>query len=181
MQKYRGDKKKKKKKKWCRSWNLDVMPFPLDWVIYPFKAKQNCYISCINLHFLSQNIYTLTIIIFSYKKKRLCNFCFLTNFSQIKKKLICRSVFLFNHSGLCPPHIYGEMIDIRKSDKMIKISGKVEKSNTHSVFHHHHHHHHHVVPLAQISLTLSHHSPLPSITPGSSSRLHPELVQSCGR
>ena len=29
-------------------------------------------------------------------------------------------------------YIYGEMVDFRESDKMIKISGKVDKSNTYN-------------------------------------------------
>ena len=37
----------------------------------------------------------------------------------------------------------------------------------------HHHHHHHVVPLARISLTLSHHFSLSFIASGRSSGLHP--------
>ena len=39
-----------------------------------------------------------------------------------------------------------------------------------------HHHHHHIVPLALISLTLSHHLSLLSIASGMSSRLHPVSV-----
>ena len=42
-----------------------------------------------------------------------------------------------------------------------------------------HPYHHHVVPPAWISLTLSHHLSLSSITPSRSSRLHPVLAQSC--
>ena len=42
-------------------------------------------------------------------------------------------------------------------------------------------HHHHVMPLAQISLTLTHYSSLSSITFGRSSKLHPVSVQSCWR
>ena len=40
-------------------------------------------------------------------------------------------------------------------------------------------HHHHVVPLAQISLTLSHHFPLSVIASGRSSGLHPVSSHSC--
>ena len=40
------------------------------------------------------------------------------------------------------------------------------------------HYHHHVTPPAQISLTLSRHSSLSSITPGRSSRLHPVSAKS---
>ena len=42
-----------------------------------------------------------------------------------------------------------------------------------------HHHHHRVVPLAHISLTLSHHSSLSFIASGRSSGLHPVSSQSC--
>ena len=41
------------------------------------------------------------------------------------------------------------------------------------------HHHHHVVPLARISLTLSHHFSLSFITSGRSSGLHPVSSHSC--
>ena len=41
------------------------------------------------------------------------------------------------------------------------------------------HHHHHVVPLAQISLTLSRHFSLSLIASGMSSRLHPVSSHSC--
>ena len=41
------------------------------------------------------------------------------------------------------------------------------------------HHHHLVMPSAQISLTLSHHSSLSLIASGSSSELHPISSQSC--
>ena len=40
-------------------------------------------------------------------------------------------------------------------------------------------HHHHVAPSARISLTLSRHTSLLSITSGRSSRLHPVSAQSC--
>ena len=40
--------------------------------------------------------------------------------------------------------------------------------------------HHHVMLLPRISLTLSRHSSLSSITPSRSSTLHPVLAQSCG-
>ena len=43
----------------------------------------------------------------------------------------------------------------------------------------HHHHHHHVVPLAQISLTLSRHFSLSFIASGRSSGLHPIFSHSC--
>ena len=43
----------------------------------------------------------------------------------------------------------------------------------------HHHHHHHVMPLAQISLTLSRHSSLSFIASGRSSGLHPVSSHSC--
>ena len=43
----------------------------------------------------------------------------------------------------------------------------------------HHHHHHYVAPSARISLTLSHHPSLSSITSGGSSRLHPVTALSC--
>ena len=43
----------------------------------------------------------------------------------------------------------------------------------------HPHHHHHVTPPAQISLTLSCHPSLSSITPSWSSRLHHVSAQSC--
>ena len=39
--------------------------------------------------------------------------------------------------------------------------------------------HHHVTPASRISLTVSHHPSLSSITPGRSSRLHPVSVHSC--
>ena len=42
-----------------------------------------------------------------------------------------------------------------------------------------HHHHHHVVPLARISLTLSHHFSLSFIASGSSSGLHPACSHTC--
>ena len=42
-----------------------------------------------------------------------------------------------------------------------------------------HHHHHHVVPLAQISLTLSRHFSLSFIASGRSSELHPISSHSC--
>ena len=42
-----------------------------------------------------------------------------------------------------------------------------------------HHHHHHVVPLAQISLTLSRHFSLLFIASGMSSGLHPISSHSC--
>ena len=42
-----------------------------------------------------------------------------------------------------------------------------------------HHHHHHVVPLARISLTLSHHFSLSFIASGRSSGLHPVSSHSC--
>ena len=42
-----------------------------------------------------------------------------------------------------------------------------------------HHHHHHVMPLAQISLTLSRHFSLSFITFGRSSGLHPISSHSC--
>ena len=42
-----------------------------------------------------------------------------------------------------------------------------------------HHHHHHVVPLAWISLTLSHHFSLSFIAFGRSSGLHPVSSHSC--
>ena len=42
-------------------------------------------------------------------------------------------------------------------------------------------HLHQVALLARISLTLSHHSSLSSISPGRSSKLHPVSVQSCDR
>ena len=42
-----------------------------------------------------------------------------------------------------------------------------------------HHHHHHVVPLAWISLTLSHHFSLSFIASGRSSELHPVSSHSC--
>ncbi len=45
--------------------------------------------------------------------------------------------------------------------------------------HHHHHHHHHVVPLARISLTLSHHFSLSFIASGGSSGLHSVSSHSC--
>ena len=41
------------------------------------------------------------------------------------------------------------------------------------------HHYHHVTLLAQISLTLSHHTSLSSIAPARSSRQHPVSAQSC--
>ena len=41
------------------------------------------------------------------------------------------------------------------------------------------HHHHHLAPPARISLTLSRHPFLSSITSGRSSRVHPVLAQSC--
>ena len=44
---------------------------------------------------------------------------------------------------------------------------------------HHHHHHHHVVPLARISLTLSHNFSLSFIASGRSSGLHPVSSHSC--
>ena len=44
---------------------------------------------------------------------------------------------------------------------------------------HHHHHHHHVVPLAQISLTLSRHFSISFISSGRSSGLHPVSSHSC--
>ena len=44
---------------------------------------------------------------------------------------------------------------------------------------HHHHHHHHVMPLAQISLTLSRHFFVSFIASGSYSRLHPVSSHSC--
>ena len=49
------------------------------------------------------------------------------------------------------------------------------------IYHHHHHYHnhHHVVPLAQISLTLSRHFSLSFITSGRSSGLHPVSSHSC--
>ena len=43
----------------------------------------------------------------------------------------------------------------------------------------HHHHHHHVVPLAQVSLTLSRHFSLSFIASGRSSGLHPVSSHSC--
>ena len=43
----------------------------------------------------------------------------------------------------------------------------------------HHHHHHHVVPLARISLTLSHHFSLSFISSGRTSGLHPVSSHSC--
>ena len=43
----------------------------------------------------------------------------------------------------------------------------------------HHHHHHHVVPLTQISLTLSRHFSLSFIASGRSSGLHPVSSHSC--
>ena len=43
----------------------------------------------------------------------------------------------------------------------------------------HHHYHHHIVPLARISLTLSRHPSLSSITSGRSSGLHPVSALSC--
>ena len=42
-----------------------------------------------------------------------------------------------------------------------------------------HHHHHHVVPLARISLTLSHHFSLSFIASGRSPGLHPISSHSC--
>ena len=45
--------------------------------------------------------------------------------------------------------------------------------------HHHHHHHHHVVPLAQVSPTLSRHFSLSFIASGRFSGLHPVSSQSC--
>ena len=42
-----------------------------------------------------------------------------------------------------------------------------------------HHHHHHVVPLARISLTLSHHSSLSFIASSRSSGPHPVFSHSC--
>ena len=48
-----------------------------------------------------------------------------------------------------------------------------------SLHHHHHHHHHHVVPLARISLTLSHHFSLSFIASGRFSGLHPVSSHSC--
>ena len=47
------------------------------------------------------------------------------------------------------------------------------------MFWNHHHHHHHVVPLAQISLTLSHNFSLSFIAYGRSSGLHPVSSHSC--
>ena len=44
---------------------------------------------------------------------------------------------------------------------------------------HHHHHHHHIVPLARISLTLSHHFSLLFIASGRSSGPHPVSSRSC--
>ena len=44
---------------------------------------------------------------------------------------------------------------------------------------HLHHHHHRVVPLAQISLTFSHHFSLSFIASGRSSGLHPISSHSC--
>ena len=44
---------------------------------------------------------------------------------------------------------------------------------------HHHHHHHHVVPLAQISLTLSRNFSLSFIASGRSSGLHQVSSHSC--
>ena len=49
----------------------------------------------------------------------------------------------------------------------------VFRSNRNNLHHHHHHRHHHVVPLAQISLTLSRHFSLSFIASGRSSGLHP--------
>ena len=47
------------------------------------------------------------------------------------------------------------------------------------IYLYHHHHHHHVMPLAQISLTLSRHFSLSFIASGRSSGLHPVSSQSC--
>ena len=47
------------------------------------------------------------------------------------------------------------------------------------MIYHHHHHHHHVVPLARISLTLSHHFSLSFIASGRSSGLPPVSSHSC--
>ena len=55
-------------------------------------------------------------------------------------------------------------------------SGSIEKCYQQNVFINHHHH---VVPLARISLTLSHHFSLSFIASGRSSRLHPVSSQSC--
>ena len=49
----------------------------------------------------------------------------------------------------------------------------------HCHMHHHHHHHHHVVPLAQISLTLSCHFSQSFIAFGRSSGLYPVPSHSC--
>ena len=47
------------------------------------------------------------------------------------------------------------------------------------IYIYHHQHYHHVVPLAQISLTLSRHFSISFIASGRSSRLHPVSSHSC--
>ena len=62
------------------------------------------------------------------------------------------------------------ILPITKESKFEKVKGETDKVN---------HHHHHVVPLAQISLTLSRHFSLSFIASGRSSSLHPVSSRSC--
>ena len=55
------------------------------------------------------------------------------------------------------------------------MSGTNDNKGTNYLYHHHHH----VVPLARISLTLSHHFSLSFIASGRSSGLHPVSLHSC--
>ena len=44
-------------------------------------------------------------------------------------------IYIYIHICVCVcVYIYGEMVDFGKSDKMIKISGKVDKPNTYNGF-----------------------------------------------
>ena len=61
----------------------------------------------------------------------------------------------------------------------LKITVYITTTTTTTTTCHHHHHHHHVVPLAQISLTLSRHPSLSFIAFGRSSGLHPVSSHSC--
>ena len=69
-----------------------------------------------------------------------------------------------------------KLLTLCKSDLFDKIKWKF---CSHVSTHHHHHYHHHVAPSARISLTLSRHPSLSSITSGRSSGLHPISAQSC--
>ena len=56
---------------------------------------------------------------------------------------------------------------------------QTEKCENWPIVHNCYHHHHHVALSAQISLTLSRHQSLSSITSGRSSGIHPASAQSC--